>query len=132
MPGKEQTLHIKGSRKMSGEEAVVAPAEALAHLGLHEGAKVIEKPAAHLFVLDEECDQLDYVKLIKGLCADYNVKLITVAKAKTLGEWAGLIPGPMSWLKGKLEVHEKERLGLKNRIEKKAAYLQELEGQDET
>ncbi|KAI4344266.1 hypothetical protein L6164_011513 [Bauhinia variegata] len=115
IPGKGQTLHIKGSRKMSGEEASVAPAEASAPLGedmdimtalqlvlkksrahgglargLHEGAKVIEKHAAHLCVLAEDCDQLDYVKVIKGLCADHNVKLITVAKAKTLGEWAGL------------------------------------------
>ncbi|KAI4335568.1 hypothetical protein L6164_014204 [Bauhinia variegata] len=100
---------------MSGEEAAVAPAEASAPLGeamdimtalqlvlrkslahdglargLHEGAKVIEKHAAHLCVLAEDCDQPDYVKLVKALCADHNVKLMTVDSAKTLGEWAGL------------------------------------------
>ncbi|XP_016487007.1 small ribosomal subunit protein eS12 [Nicotiana tabacum] len=101
---------------MSGEEAVVAetpaPAPALgepmdimtalqlvlrksrAHgglaKGLHEGAKVIEKHAAQLCVLAEDCDQPDYVKLVKALCADHNVNLITVPSAKTLGEWAGL------------------------------------------
>ncbi|CAM8938712.1 unnamed protein product [Rhodiola kirilowii] len=58
--------------------------------GLHEGAKVIEKHAAQLCVLAEDCDQPDYVKLIKALCADHDVKLITVPSAKTLGEWAGL------------------------------------------
>ena len=58
--------------------------------GLHEGAKVIEKHAAQICVLAEDCDQPDYVKLVKALCADHNVKLITVPSAKTLGEWAGV------------------------------------------
>ncbi|GAB2269540.1 40S ribosomal protein S12 [Dionaea muscipula] len=58
--------------------------------GLHEGAKVIEKHAAQLCVLAEDCDQPDYVKLIKALCADHNVNLLTVPSAKTLGEWTGL------------------------------------------
>ncbi|XP_027160211.1 40S ribosomal protein S12-like isoform X1 [Coffea eugenioides] len=99
---------------MSGEDVVVAesPAPALgepmdimtalqlvlkkskAHgglaRGLHEAAKIIEKHAAQLCVLAEDCDQPDYVKLVKALCADHNVSLITVPSAKTLGEWAGL------------------------------------------
>ena len=58
--------------------------------GLHEGAKVIEKHAAHLCVVAEDCNQPDYVKLVKALCADHNVSLITVPSAKTLGEWAGV------------------------------------------
>ncbi|KAH9667432.1 40S ribosomal protein S12 [Citrus sinensis] len=58
--------------------------------GLHEGAKVIEKHAAQLCVLAEDCNQPDYVKLVKALCADHNVSLLTVPSAKTLGEWAGL------------------------------------------
>ncbi len=58
--------------------------------GLHEGAKVIEKHAAQLCVLAEDCNQPDYVKLVKALCADHNVSLISVPSAKTLGEWAGL------------------------------------------
>nr|XP_023929763.1 40S ribosomal protein S12-like [Quercus suber] len=58
--------------------------------GLHEGAKVIEKHAAQLCVIAEDCNQPDYVKLVKGLCADHDVKLMTVPSAKTLGEWAGL------------------------------------------
>lgn len=58
--------------------------------GLHEAAKVIEKHAAQLCVLAEDCDQQDYVKLVKALCADHNVKLITVPSAKTLGEWSGV------------------------------------------
>jgi small subunit ribosomal protein S12e len=58
--------------------------------GLHEGAKVIEKHAAQLCVLAEDCNQPDYLKLVKALCADHNVKLMTVPSAKTLGEWAGV------------------------------------------
>ncbi|KAL8456992.1 hypothetical protein ACS0TY_034180 [Phlomoides rotata] len=58
--------------------------------GLHEGAKAVEKHAAQLCVLAEDCDQPDYSKLVKALCADHNVNLITVSSAKTLGEWAGL------------------------------------------
>jgi small subunit ribosomal protein S12e len=58
--------------------------------GLHEGAKVIEKHAAQLCVLAEDCDQPDYVKLVKALCAEHSVSLLTVPNAKTLGEWAGV------------------------------------------
>ncbi|CAN1142270.1 40S ribosomal protein S12 [Linum perenne] len=68
--------------------------KALAHggltKGLHEAAKVIEKHAAQLCVLAEDCNQADYVKLVKALCADHNVSLMTVPSAKTLGEWSGL------------------------------------------
>ncbi|KAG8081483.1 hypothetical protein GUJ93_ZPchr0007g3191 [Zizania palustris] len=58
--------------------------------GLREAAKAIEKHAAQLCVLAEDCDQPDYVKLVKALCAEHNVHLVTVSSAKTLGEWAGL------------------------------------------
>lgn len=58
--------------------------------GLHEAAKVVEKHAAQLCVLAEDCDQQDYVKLVKGLCAEHNVNMLTVPNAKTLGEWAGV------------------------------------------
>ncbi|KAJ6428282.1 hypothetical protein OIU84_023662 [Salix udensis] len=55
-----------------------------------QGAKVIEKHAAQLCVLAEDCNQPDYIKLVKALCADHGVGLLTVPSAKTLGEWAGL------------------------------------------
>lgn len=58
--------------------------------GLHEGAKVIEKHAAQLCVLAEDCNQPDYLKLVKALCADHSVNLMTVPSAKSLGEWAGV------------------------------------------
>lgn len=58
--------------------------------GLHEGAKAIEKHDAQLCLLAEDCDQPDYVKLVKALCAEHNVHLVTVPSAKSLGEWAGV------------------------------------------
>ncbi|WZY77841.1 hypothetical protein YC2023_024225 [Brassica napus] len=36
--------------------------------GLHESAKLIEKRVAQLCVLAEDCNQPDYVKLVKALC----------------------------------------------------------------
>lgn len=58
--------------------------------GLHEGAKAVEKHAALLCVLAEDCNQPDYIKLVKALCNEHNVSLINVPSAKSLGEWAGL------------------------------------------
>lgn len=58
--------------------------------GLHEGAKAIEKHTALLCVLAEDCNQPDYIKLVKALCNEHNVGLINVPSAKTLGEWAGV------------------------------------------
>ncbi|XP_040869081.1 uncharacterized protein [Glycine max] len=42
------------------------------------------------YVLAEDCDQPDYVKLAKALCVEHNVSLLTILGAKTLGKWAGL------------------------------------------
>lgn len=67
--------------------------------GLHESAKLIEKRVAQLCVLAEDCNQPDYVKLVKALCADHSIKLLTVPSAKTLGEWAGVSSFPFIWLK---------------------------------
>ncbi|MCO5597141.1 hypothetical protein L7F22_051216 [Adiantum nelumboides] len=68
--------------------------KALAHdglaRGLHEAAKAIEKHAAQLCVLAEDCNQPDYSKLVQALCSEHNVNLISVPSAKKLGEWAGL------------------------------------------
>ncbi|KAB5556085.1 hypothetical protein DKX38_006994 [Salix brachista] len=50
-----------------------------------------ETPAQPLEAMDlKDCNQPDYIKLAKALCADHGVGLLTVPSAKTLGEWAGL------------------------------------------
>jgi small subunit ribosomal protein S12e len=58
--------------------------------GLKEVTQAIEKRNAQLCVLAQDCDQPDYIKLIKALCNEANVQLISVPKAKQLGEWVGL------------------------------------------
>jgi small subunit ribosomal protein S12e len=58
--------------------------------GLHASAQAIEKHAAQLCVLAEDCNQLDSTKLVQALCSEHNVNLVSVPSAKMLGEWAGL------------------------------------------
>ncbi|XVE63503.1 hypothetical protein DITRI_Ditri07aG0025500 [Diplodiscus trichospermus] len=58
--------------------------------GLREAAKAIEEHNAHLCVLAEGYDRPDYVKLVKELCGDHNVKVLRGPSAKTLGKWAGV------------------------------------------
>ncbi|XP_034680213.1 40S ribosomal protein S12-like [Vitis riparia] len=64
--------------------------KSLAHGGLvrghHEGAKVIEKHAAQLCVLADDCNQPGHIKRVTALRADHNVSLKSVPSAKTLGE----------------------------------------------
>mmetsp|Transcript_2625 Transcript_2625/g.9614 ORF Transcript_2625/g.9614 Transcript_2625/m.9614 type:complete len:147 (+) Transcript_2625:82-522(+) len=68
--------------------------KALAHTGLSRGlresVRAIEQGKAELCVLAQNCDQADYTKLIKALCKENNVHLLTVPEAKKLGEWVGL------------------------------------------
>lgn len=75
--------------------------------GLHESAKAIEKHAAQLCVLGEDCNQPDYVKLVKALCAEHNCNLMTVPSAKTLGEWAGV--SVQSYLESVFNIHSAVR-----------------------
>ena len=67
--------------------------KSLAHRGLakclHEGAKVIEKHAAQLCLLAEDCDKPDYVRLVKGPCADHNVNILTALVPRPLA--SGLV-----------------------------------------
>ncbi len=75
--------------------------KALAHdglaRGLHEAAKAIEKHAAQLCVLAEDCNQPDYSKLVQALCSEHNVNLISVPSAKKLGEWVGVSVLIFAW-----------------------------------
>ncbi|XVE74688.1 hypothetical protein DITRI_Ditri12bG0037400 [Diplodiscus trichospermus] len=76
---------------MKREEVAVAPNEVAAAIGEPMDINtalplVIRKSRAHGGLTD----QLDYVKLVKALCADHNVKVLRAPSAKTLGEWAGL------------------------------------------
>src|SRR4051812_8956360 len=58
--------------------------------GLHECAKALDKNAGRLAVLAQDCDEPAYVALVKALCDEHGVNLLTVPTKATLGEWSGL------------------------------------------
>ncbi|KAF8334858.1 50S ribosomal protein L30e-like protein, partial [Amanita rubescens] len=58
--------------------------------GLREATKALDKRQAHLCVLNESCNEAEYVKLIEALCAEHKINLIKVGDPKVLGTWAGL------------------------------------------
>lgn len=41
-------------------------------------------------VLNENCEEEPYKKLVEALCSEHKIPLIKVADGKKLGEWAGL------------------------------------------
>ena len=53
-------------------------------------AKALERGAAHLCILSNDCDNAEYKKLIQALCAQNNVQLLMADKGTEIGEWVGL------------------------------------------
>jgi small subunit ribosomal protein S12e len=58
--------------------------------GLHECAKALDRRSARLCCLSKNCENDEYKKLIKALCAEGQVHVVMVETGKDLGAWCGL------------------------------------------
>ncbi|RDA83537.1 hypothetical protein CP532_4482 [Ophiocordyceps camponoti-leonardi (nom. inval.)] len=58
--------------------------------GLRECSKALDRRQAHMCVLNENCEEEAYKKLVIALCDEHKIPLIKVQDGKQLGEWAGL------------------------------------------
>jgi small subunit ribosomal protein S12e len=58
--------------------------------GLREASKALDRRQAHMCVLNENCEEEAYKKLVIALCDEHKIPLIKVQDGKQLGEWAGL------------------------------------------
>lgn len=58
--------------------------------GLHESAKAIDRGAARLCVLSNDCNNEEYKRLVQALCAESRVPLIMADSGTLLGQWVGL------------------------------------------
>ena len=59
--------------------------------GVSEVARALDRRTAHLCILAEDCEDLSYKKLIKALCTQNNIDIISVGHREKLAEWAGLV-----------------------------------------
>jgi ribosomal protein L7Ae-like RNA K-turn-binding protein len=62
--------------------------------GLREASKALDRRQAHMCVLNEQCEEEAYKKLVIALCSEHKIPLIKVPDGKQLGEWAGLCTYP--------------------------------------
>ncbi len=62
--------------------------------GIHEVCKAIEtkdeKLRAKYVVLAKNCNEANYVKIIKGLAAQNKIPVVEIEQGETLGEWLGM------------------------------------------
>jgi len=85
--GKEEVIdHLEALRRVLRKSGAVNGLRR----GLHETAKVLDNGTARLCCLAADCDNPEYVKLIKALCGS-KVPLLEIESREKLGEWCGLV-----------------------------------------
>lgn len=78
--------------------------------GLREASKALDRRQAHMCVLNENCEEEPYKKLVAALCDEHKIPLIKVQDGKQLGEWAGLCTWNIPPPKLSTHVEPKERI----------------------
>lgn len=58
--------------------------------GLHEGCKALDKRAARLCCLADDCNEPEYVKLVQAVCLQHDTPLLRGMSRQQLGEMCGL------------------------------------------
>jgi len=58
--------------------------------GLHECAKALDRRQARLCLLAKDCENPEYSKLVRALCEEAEIPILTVDSRDQLGEWCGL------------------------------------------
>merc|ERR1711977_190845 len=90
----DNTPEVQDEVEVSGDALKGVLKLALIHdglaRGLREASKALDSRAAHMCVLNENCEEEAYKKLVIALCQEHKIPLIKVPDGKQLGEWAGL------------------------------------------
>ena len=58
--------------------------------GLHESCKALDKRSARMCCLANDCNEPEYVKLVRALCTHHETPLIMGMSRQQLGEMSGL------------------------------------------
>jgi small subunit ribosomal protein S12e len=59
--------------------------------GLNEVARTLDQRRAVLCILSKACDEDNYSRLIKAMCAEHGIPMMQVDDSAVLGTWAGLV-----------------------------------------
>lgn len=98
-PAEEVEVPVESGSGSGGQMSVIDALKGVLKLalihdglarGLREASKALDRRQAHMCVLNENCEEEAYKKLVIALCGEHKIPLIKVPDGKQLGEWAGL------------------------------------------